>query len=79
MTINDESGVVYESPDGGKTVYSRRIGSMERTLVYQSPEAITNLRYIKWKDILSVSEKYPALDYAIKQAEFIYEIIKEEE
>lgn len=78
MTINHESGVVYESPDGGKTVYSRRIGSMERTLVYQSPESITNLRYIKWKDILSVSEKYPALDYAIKQAEFIYEIIKKE-
>lgn len=78
MTINHESGVVYESPDGGKTVYSRRIGSMERTLVYQSPESITNLRYIKWKEILLESEKYPALDYLIKQAEFIYEIIKKE-
>ena len=26
---------VYESPDGGKTVYEREFGKTEKTLIYQ--------------------------------------------
>lgn len=33
--IDYKDGLIYESPDGGKTVYSRKPGEIERTLVKQ--------------------------------------------
>ncbi len=32
MSDND-TGYIYESPDGGKTVYQRKVGESERELV----------------------------------------------
>lgn len=69
--------VIHESPDGGETIYSRQVNSTERTLIYQSPTAMLRYRQYKWQAILAVAYKYPALENAIKQAEAIYEIVKE--
>lgn len=40
--LNPFSGKVYESPDGGKTVYSRNPGETERTLVKED-------KVVKWQ------------------------------
>jgi hypothetical protein len=65
-----KSDLIYESPDGGKTVYSRKIGETERTLVHLVD------RWIKWKDILKESSEHPALADAITKAEMIYALVK---
>lgn len=35
-----QSNWIYESPDGGKTIYRRRLGSSQRELHYENPVAI---------------------------------------
>lgn len=52
-------GLVYESPDGGKTVYSRKFGDTERKLEYMSNETIkmieTNKQLELWRQIIEMS------------------------
>lgn len=72
-----KSDLVYESPDGGRTVYSRKRGETERTLVRKEPNHSERLRWQKWRDILKASPEHPALADAIQKAEVIYELVKE--
>lgn len=76
ITMITRSDLIYESPDGGKTVYSRKIGETERTLVHEDPEKKYRDRWIKWKDILKESDEQPALADAITKAEMIYALVK---
>ena len=76
-TIENES-LIYESPDGGNTVYARRFGESERELVYKSPIVEAKERWYRWADILAVAPKSIALNDAITKAEMIYAIIKKE-
>ena len=71
-----KSDLVYESPDGGRTVYSRKRGETERTLVREDPELKCERRWIKWRDVLKESHEHPALADAIQKAEVIYELVK---
>lgn len=73
-----EEIIIYESPDGGKTVYVRNSLSGERKIVKIDESKIKEFRWFKWKEILKLSENNPSLANAIKQAELIYEIIKQE-
>lgn len=80
MTIKShEEIVIYESPDGGKTVYSRKSGSSDRTMIKED----TNLHYVakwyEWKDILKLAETEPSLANAISKAEMLYVILKKEQ
>jgi hypothetical protein len=72
-----KSDLVYESPDGGRTVYSRKTGETERTLVQEATGV--NQRWKKWmlwRDILNASPEHPSLEDAIQKAEMIYELVK---
>ena len=42
MTIIKNHNTVFESPDGGKTVYARQHGSLDRHLVHQDPATVRN-------------------------------------
>lgn len=68
--------MIYESPDGGKTVYARQPFSGDRELVRISPEALQKNRWFKWKEILIAAENCPSLADAIAKAEMIYELTK---
>lgn len=74
--------VIYESPDGGNTVYSRPVDSLERELAWRKPAHAKALaerdRWYEWRDILAASVDYPSLALAIKQAELIYALSKKE-
>ena len=69
---------VYESPDGGETVYRRKSGSLEKEL-YKESNYIQNLKESfkqieLWKEILKESRTNPALKDALDQAQLIYEL-----
>jgi hypothetical protein len=75
--------VIYESPDGGQTIYKRQSGHTERELVSISPEKQAQQseqdRWIMWRDILTASRLNPALQTALEQAQIIYELSKSNE
>ena len=73
-----EELTIYESPDGGKTIYSRKSGSSDRTLIQEDSNIKVNQRWLTWKEILKLAETEPSLRNAIEQAEIVYALIKKE-
>jgi hypothetical protein len=73
---------IYESPDGGKTVYSRKNGSTMRQLHSISSDLETEMdrveREAQWMAILKLSERSPALQEAVDRAIILYELQKSE-
>ena len=72
---------VYESPDGGETVYRRKSGNLEKEL-YKESDYIQNLKESfkqieLWKEILKESRTNPALKDALDQAQLIYELSRD--
>ena len=71
---------IFESPDGGETVYRRKFGQTDRELHYKSPGKKeldeSYHRFLKWQKILQVSKTNTALNEAVEQAEMIYNLIK---
>lgn len=67
---------ILESPDGGETVYARKHGSTERTMIYQSAKArrvIENLQRTKlWDDIHRAREHDAVLKDMLDRIEVYY-------
>ena len=77
--MTNESILIYESPDGGKTIYSRKSGSLDRTLIREDPERKSIAKWHKWKEILKLAETEPSLANAINKAEMLYVLLKKEQ
>lgn len=79
MTIKSiEEVLIYESPDGGKTVYSRKLGETVRTLhsvdpVHQKQQELTE-RWVKLKEAVFLED--PAIDDFISKIEMLMELKK---
>ena len=69
--------LIYESPDGGKTVYAREVGHMDRNLV-KSDQSDPFTHHNVWRDIVAASEHNPALREVLDQAIMIYKLSKEQ-
>jgi len=71
-----ETRYVYESPDGGKTVYAREIGSDKRFIVKQDPSIIerqqTAMRSNRLLTILKKSQTDTTLKDALEALEALY-------
>jgi hypothetical protein len=74
-----ETRLVYESPDGGKTVYAREFGSDRKVLVKQDPIIIERqrvaIRANRLLAILKIAETDTTLKDALEALEALY-IIK---
>ena len=79
MIKSSEEIIIYESPDGGKTVYSRKSGSSDRTMVKEDTSQNYMTKWYEWKEILKLAETEPSLANAINKAEMLYVILKKEE
>jgi len=79
MIKSSEEIIIYESPDGGKTVYSRKSGSSARTLIKEDTTQNYITKWYQWKEILKLAETEPSLANAINKAEMLYVILKKEE
>jgi hypothetical protein len=79
MIKSSEEIIIYESPDGGKTVYSRKSGSSDRTLVQEDSNKHYITKWYEWREILKLAETEPSLANAINKAEMLYVILKKEQ
>lgn len=70
--------VVYESPDGGHTVYSRRMGSLEKQLVRSEIRSLTHGEMQTWYDILLAAKENPALAELVDKARTFYFLSRNE-
>jgi hypothetical protein len=69
---------IFESPDGGRTVYARQPGSTQRTLYSQDPELQQELAELeqqkRWVDIFQARQNNSELDRLCEQVEVLYEL-----
>lgn len=74
--LKPNATLVYESPDGGRTVYSREPGSPFRTLVGYSEEKKELLRQQQekdlWDNIKIAAKTNPALHEALERVKLLY-------
>ena len=69
---------VFESPDGGRTVYARKPGTTKRELHYQDPKLQQELKELesqkRWVDIFQARQDNTELDHLCEQVEILYEL-----
>jgi len=72
--------VIYESPDGGQTVYVRRPGETQRQLHSESQEKKDLMAQIAedklWGNIRRAAKSNPTLQRALDEAILIYQLSK---
>jgi hypothetical protein len=84
MIKSSEEIIIYESPDGGKTVYSRKSGEPHnsRTLHSIDPaykrEQEIKLRWANLKEAVYMADSNPTLNDAISKVETLYVLLKKE-
>lgn len=77
VKIDIEDGEwIYESPDGGKTVYRRRVGNYYKELISEQDQTLFN--YAEFIRMIELSEKNPALKKALENLQLIYYTIRDE-
>ena len=73
---------IFESPDGGRTVYARQPGNKERTLHRQDPEVQRELAVLesqkRWVDIFQARQDNSELNRLCEQVEIMYELSREQ-
>lgn len=79
MQVNKITEVtIFESPDGGRTVYARRPGSDHRELHSMDAALQQELQELKeqkrWVDIFQSRKDNPELDRLCEQVEMLYEL-----
>jgi hypothetical protein len=81
-TVASVAAMIYESPDGGKTVYARERGSSNRVLVRTDPaiEEMEQAKKLRDKllDMVMLSKTVPALKEQLDKLEMIYLLVKNE-
>ena len=65
---------IYESPDGGDTIYRRRSGSVDREMVREGPLRKKMLRSQLWRDIFQTAESDEVLSRMIENIEIYYHL-----
>jgi hypothetical protein len=74
---------VFESPDGGRTVYARRPGDRHRELHRQDPQLQQELKDLekskRWVEIFQDRKNDPELNHLCEQVEILYELKRKPE
>jgi hypothetical protein len=66
---------IFESPDGGSTIYRREIGSDKRELYIEHGSPV-KLNYGMWADIIKLGTTNAAVQDALERLIVIYELSK---
>jgi len=81
--VDTSRRVIFESPDGGKTIYKRSFGSLTRELHWEDPEVLKQqelaIRSQRMMRIIRLAETNPTLNDALNKLEMLYELVKDNE
>ena len=73
---------IFESPDGGRTVYARRPGMAQRELHSQDPMLQQEIAELenqrRWVDIFQARRDNPALDELCEKVEILYALSRDD-
>ena len=79
-TLKPNTAIIYESPDGGGTVYGRYAGTNDRWIVGYSHEHENKLEQIKedklWGEIRRAAKNDPRLQTELDRVKLIYQLSK---
>ncbi len=83
-TIYVNNNTIYESPDGGRTVYAREIHSTNRTLVYENMSVRIdpmkglkyNISYAYFLEIMEMADTNPTLRDCVDKLVSTYNLLK---
>lgn len=64
---------IYESPDGGKTIYQRDFGNLKKDKIKSEGE-IDLQDHLLWNEIRRVAKSNPALQRACDRVKLIYRL-----
>ena len=72
--------MIFESPDGGKSVFARPPHVIDRVDVTAATPESQELNHLwfQWRDILTAAKHNSALKEALDQAQIIYELSRRE-
>ncbi|NBO28712.1 hypothetical protein EB118_25345 [bacterium] len=65
---------IYESPDGGHTIYERTPNSTKRVLISEDEYAIKQKQKIEWAHIWEIKDTNPALQKAAEHVIMLYKL-----
>ena len=70
---------IFESPDGGNTVYVRETGSSERDLYYEKNREFAKDLFDRhlWAEICKTAKTHSALQAELDRVIMLYNLIKE--
>ncbi|NBP00738.1 MAG: hypothetical protein EBU90_11525 [Proteobacteria bacterium] len=76
--LQQDRTIIYESPDGGETVYGRYVGETERFLVGKSVKKLQMEKELAdtqlWYDIRKAAESNEALKRALEHCILLYQL-----
>lgn len=72
--IMETDRYIYESPDGGKTIYRRLPSTHLRQLIKQAPRTAHINRLRLWEKILSDAEADEQLNSMVEKIELLYKL-----
>lgn len=78
MVTGIEEYVIYESPDGGKTIYARTSGQEKKILVCEGTDKNIDLNVGDFLEILQMAETNTAMYEELKRLKTLYLLIKDE-
>lgn len=78
-TLKPNINYVYESPDNGKTIYAREIGSNEKKLIGYQYNTDFKQQQILFENILIAAEHDEQLKTALENVKIIYYLSKQNE
>lgn len=64
--------LIYESPDGGQTIYQRELGRQRRRQISGTATQALAGRRLLWTEILLAAEADSELQHMIQQVEVYY-------
>ena len=76
-SLISQPGVIFESGDGGTTVYARIPGSPERRVVYQRPTEPYYISGLELMEIIRMAKNNIALRDLLEKLKVIYDLSKE--
>ena len=80
MQVDASRRVIFESPDGGKTIYKRSFDSLTRELYWEDPEVLKQqelaIRSQRMMRIIRLAETNTTLRDALEKLETLYLLIK---